>query len=110
MNLMGVIGLQIKGFTIQNFEAVAFTQVTFNIKRLDVETCLANIFHLQKKINLELISKHREFLNFVCVVEKTKTFGKIEMASAIFWDYLGMFREYGQKNIFLGIKLFCFSR
>ena len=71
MNLMGVIGLQIKGFTIQNFEAVAFTQVTFNIKRLDVETCLANIFHLQKKRNLELISKHIEFLKFVCVVEKT---------------------------------------
>ena len=61
MNLMGVIGLQIKGFTIQNFEAVAFTQVTFNIKRLDVETCLANIFHLQKKRNLELISKHTSF-------------------------------------------------
>ena len=55
MNLMGVIGLQIKGFTIQNFEAVAFTQVTFNIKRLDVETCLANIFHLQKKF-LELMT------------------------------------------------------
>ena len=36
-----------------------------------------------------------------------KTFGKIETASAIFWDYLGMFREHGQKNIFLGIKLFC---
>ena len=66
MNLMGVIGLQIKGFTIQNFEAVAFTQVTFNIKRLDVETCLANIFHLQKKSKqLELILENIEFLNFV---------------------------------------------
>ena len=74
MNLMGVIGLQIKGFTIQNFEAVAFTQVTFNIKRLDVETCLANIFHLQKKKrNLELISKHIEFLKFVCVEKTTRT-------------------------------------
>ena len=30
----------------------------------------------------------------------TKTFGKIETASAIFWDYLGMFREYVQKDIF----------
>ena len=39
-----------------------------------------------------------------------KTFRKIETASTIFWDYLGMFREYSQKNIFLGIKLFCFSR
>ena len=29
-----------------------------------------------------------------------KTFGKIETASAIFWDYLGMFREYGQKKFF----------
>ena len=36
--------------------------------------------------------------------------GKIEMASAIFWDYLGMFREYGQKNILLGIKLFLFFK
>ena len=29
-----------------------------------------------------------------------KTFGKIEMASAIFWDYLGKFREYDQKIFF----------
>ena len=25
---------------------------------------------------------------------------KIRTASTIFWDYLGMFRDYGQKNIF----------
>ena len=31
---------------------------------------------------------------------KAKTFGKIETASAIFWDYLGMFEKYGQKKIF----------
>ena len=35
---------------------------------------------------------------------------KIRTASAIFWDHLGMFRDYGQKMYFLGIKLFCFSR
>ena len=34
---------------------------------------------------------------------------KIRTASAIFWDYLGMFRDDCQRNIFLGIKLFCFS-
>ena len=71
MNLMGVIGFQIKGVTIQNFEAVAFTQVTFNIKWLDVETCLANIFHLQKKSKqLELILENIEFLNFVYFEKK----------------------------------------
>ena len=30
---------------------------------------------------------------------------KIRTASAIFWIYLGIFRDYGLKNIFLGIKL-----
>ena len=49
-------------------------------------------------------------LRFGSEAVNVKTFGKIEMASAIFWDYLGMFREYSQKKIFLGIKLFCFSR
>ena len=34
---------------------------------------------------------------------------KIRTASVIFWDYLGMFRDYGQKNIFLGIKLLFFK-
>ena len=42
--------------------------------------------------------------------DETKPSLKIRMASVIFWDYLGMFRDYGQNNIFLGIKLFCFSR
>ena len=37
---------------------------------------------------------------------RCKTFGKIETASAIFWDYLGMFREYDQKNIFFRNKSF----
>ena len=35
---------------------------------------------------------------------------KIRTASAIFWIYLDIFRDYGLKNIFLEIKLFCFSR
>jgi hypothetical protein len=35
---------------------------------------------------------------------------KIRAASAIFWDYLGMFRDYGQKIFFWEIKLFCFLR
>ena len=35
---------------------------------------------------------------------------KIRTASAIFWIYLGIFSDNGLKNIFLGIKLFCFSR
>ena len=66
MNLMGVIGLQIKGVTIQNFEAVAFTQVTFNIKWLDVETCLANIFHLQKEEKFRINIKTYRILK-VCI-------------------------------------------
>ena len=32
--------------------------------------------------------------------KQPKTFEKIETASAIFWDYLGMFREYGKKIFF----------
>ena len=39
-----------------------------------------------------------------------KTFGKIETASAIFRDYLGMFREQGQKNIFFRNKTFLFFK
>ena len=36
---------------------------------------------------------------------------KIRTASAIFWNYLGIFRDNGLKyNFFLEIKLFCFSR
>ena len=35
---------------------------------------------------------------------------KIRTAGAIFWNYLGIFRDYGLIYIFLGIKLFCFSR
>jgi hypothetical protein len=35
---------------------------------------------------------------------------KIRTASAIFWIYLGTFRDFGLKNIFLGIYIFCFSR
>ena len=34
---------------------------------------------------------------------------KIKTASTIFWDYLGMFRDYGQKYFFMN-KTFCFSR
>ena len=33
---------------------------------------------------------------------------KIRTASAISWNYLGLFRDYGLDHIFLG--LFCFSR
>ena len=33
---------------------------------------------------------------------------KIRTPSAIFWDYLGMFRDYG--HFFLGIKLFLFFK
>ena len=35
---------------------------------------------------------------------------KIWTANAIFWHYPGLFRDYGLNRIFLGIKLFCFSR
>ena len=35
---------------------------------------------------------------------------KIRTASAIFWDYLGMFRDYGQKNIFFRNKTFLFFK
>ena len=44
--------------------------------------------------------------NWFLFESQNKTFGKIEMASAIFWDYLGMFREYGPKNIFFRNKTF----
>ena len=36
--------------------------------------------------------------------------GKLEQQSAIWWNSLGLSRDYGLKYIFLGIKLFCFSR
>ena len=35
----------------------------------------------------------------------TKPSGKLNQWSAIFWDYLGMFREYSQKSIFLTASL-----
>ena len=35
---------------------------------------------------------------------------KIRTANAIRWNYLGLFRDYGLDHIFLGIKLFRFSR
>ena len=35
---------------------------------------------------------------------------KIRTASAIFWNYLGIFRDNGLKYIFLGIKLFLFFK
>ena len=35
---------------------------------------------------------------------------KIGTGSAICWNYLGLSRDYGLSHIFLGIKLFCFSR
>ena len=35
---------------------------------------------------------------------------KIRTANAIFWIYLGIFGDYGLKNIFLGIKLFLFLK
>ena len=35
---------------------------------------------------------------------------KLGQQSAICWNYLGLFREYGLDCIFLEIKRFCFSR
>ena len=35
---------------------------------------------------------------------------KIGTAYAICWNALGLFRDYSLNNIFLGVKLFCFSR
>jgi hypothetical protein len=35
---------------------------------------------------------------------------KIGTANTICWNYLGLFRDYSLDGIFLGIKLFCFSR
>ena len=35
---------------------------------------------------------------------------QIGTPNAICWNSLGLFRDYGLKYIFLGIKLFCFSR
>jgi hypothetical protein len=39
------------------------------------------------------------------VTEESKPSLKIRTASSIFWIYLGIFRDYGLKNIFLGITL-----
>ena len=39
-----------------------------------------------------------------------KPFGKIEKASAIFWNYRGMFREYGPKDNFFRSKKFLFFK
>ena len=41
---------------------------------------------------------------------KPKPSLKIRTASAIFWNYLGIFRDYGLKNVFLVVTFFCFSR
>ena len=40
----------------------------------------------------------------------TKPSLKIRIASAIFWDYLGMCRDYGQKNILFRNKTFLFFK
>ena len=39
----------------------------------------------------------------------TKPLQKIRIATAIFWIYIGIFRDYGLRNIFFGIKLVSFS-
>ena len=43
-------------------------------------------------------------------IPRPKSSLKIRTASAICWNYLGLFRDYGLEYIFLGIKLFWFSR
>ena len=88
--------------------------------------------HLKKVHQTDMISKSKlifdEFMhlwglclhstNAVLLPNSTETFEpnfsksslKVRTASAIFWNYLDIFRDYGLKNIFLGIKLFGFSR
>ena len=39
-----------------------------------------------------------------------KPSGKLSQWSAIFWNYLGMFREYGQKNNYFRNKTFLFFK
>ena len=39
-------------------------------------------------------------LGTIKYTDKAKPSLKIRKASAIFWDYLGMFRDYGQKIFF----------
>ena len=57
-----------------------------------------------------LEESHMHVSGFFCLESIPKPSLKIRTASAIFWIYLGIFRDYNLKNIFLGINLFCFSR
>ena len=68
---------------------------------------------LTKKVREQNISSHK---NKFCV--KVKNFSerakakpslKIRRASAIFWNYLGIFRDYGIKYIFFRNKTFFFQ-
>ena len=59
-------------------------------------------------------SKLLEYIKFFLVIcswwLESKPSLKIRTANAICWNSLGLFRDYGLNHIFLGIKLFCFSR
>ena len=62
--------------------------------------------------SLAILSLHHSIYTYLDskMTVAVKTFGKIETASAIFWDYLGMFIEYGQKNIFFRNNTFLFFK
>ena len=53
-------------------------------------------------------SRYLHFFKFWLLASKPSL--KIRTASAIFWNYLGIFRDYGLKSILLGIKLFLFFK
>ena len=50
------------------------------------------------------------YVSWHFMMSSTKPSLKIRTASAIFWNYLGIFRDYGLKNIFFRNKTFLFFK
>ena len=60
-------------------------------------------------ISQEKIENNWKDILWNCWWVKSKPSLKIRTATAICWNYLGLFRDYGLDHIFLGIKLFSAS-
>ena len=77
--------------------------------------CTAEPYSFLQKIYHPIVNgganfTHFEHANYFFSSNKPKPSLKIRTANAIFWTSLGIFRDYGLNNIFLGIKLFLFFK
>ena len=62
------------------------------------------------KWTLQFVQVYTFFYQRQFFTWKSKPSLKIRTTSAIFWDYLGMFRDYGQNNIYFRNKTFLFLK